>query len=64
MKGRSVGGSFWHYLPITSTWVERTGSFQSKLMMALSLSSSQNCDGPCHFFYLQMLEGLVREKNH
>lgn len=56
-------GLFWHYLLIPSSWVQRTGSFQSKLMMTLSNCSYQELDGLCPFFYFQITEGLVREKN-
>lgn len=55
-------GLFWHSLLITSSWVQRTGSFQSKLMMAL-ICSYQKPYGLCHLLYLQVTEGLFRGKN-
>lgn len=54
-------GLFWHSQLIPSSWVQRTGSFQRKLMMALSICSYQEFDGLCPFFYLQIIQGLVSD---
>lgn len=54
-------GLFWHSLLIPSSWVQRTGSFQSKIMMVLSIWSYQELDGLCPFFYLQIIQGLVSD---